>query len=399
MSTIEWTDITVNPIRARNTATGRTGWHCEHVSEGCRNCYAEKLNLNPLFGKPFAGTRLAYLPTNLEIGPWTGGGKPLVEVFLDEGVLAKVLAMRKDKPKRVFWCSMTDLYGHWVTDAMLDRIKAVQAMTPHLTHIELTKRPERARAYLSDLCADGGPMAQGRPAEMLDRWEAARKPMYRQFAKSGKAGMQQKVGMMPEFGPKWPLPNVHLGVSVSNQDDADKFVPILLETPAAYRIVSFEPALGAVDFRSLCNGHYFIDALKGEKYYDEPGSDGRFHTAATDGRIDQIIMGGESGTGDGLRPMHPDWARGVRDDCVGADVAFFFKQWGAWIPYEEKGGLYMPADGGCSVVEGHDLFHDNPGKEWNVADTYCVYRKVGKNVAGRVLDGRTWDEMPKGEGV
>ncbi len=134
MTTIEWAGVAKNPIRAWNTLTGRTGWHCEHVSEGCRNCYAEKMNLSPMFGKTFAGTVLHYRPAHLQTG--------VVEIYLDEKVLRKVLGMRK--PQRVFWCSMTDLYGHWVTDAMLDRIKAVQAMTPHLTHIELTKRPDWA---------------------------------------------------------------------------------------------------------------------------------------------------------------------------------------------------------------------------------------------------------------
>ncbi len=65
----------------------------------------------------------------------------------DWKVLRKVLGMRK--PQRVFWCSMTDIFGHWVTDAMLDKMYAVMALTPHLTHILLTKRPERAKAYLS----------------------------------------------------------------------------------------------------------------------------------------------------------------------------------------------------------------------------------------------------------
>lgn len=139
MSTgIAWTDATWNPLRARPfvvEAGKADGWHCEHVSEGCRNCYAETLNVAQRWDR---GTGLAYTRPNRE----------KVEVYLDEATLTQPLRWRK--PRKVFVCSMTDLFGEWVTDEMLDRVFAVMALRPDVVFQVLTKRPERMRAYVSD---------------------------------------------------------------------------------------------------------------------------------------------------------------------------------------------------------------------------------------------------------
>ncbi|MEK9751770.1 MAG: DUF5131 family protein [Rhodospirillaceae bacterium] len=105
-SRIEWTDASWTPIRARNRATGKVGWHCEHVSEGCRNCYAERWN------RPY-GTGLPYKP----------GHRADVELFLDEQLLTQPLRWRR--PRRVFVCSMTDLFADFVPDEWIDRVFAV----------------------------------------------------------------------------------------------------------------------------------------------------------------------------------------------------------------------------------------------------------------------------------
>lgn len=144
------------------------------------------------------------------------------------------------------------------------------------------------------------------------------------------------AGWPLDLDPEQPLPNVWLGVSVENQDWADIRVPALLKTPAAVRFLSCEPLLGPVSFRwakwaPLINASH-LDGMNG---------------------LHWIIVGGESGRG--ARPMDADWAREIRDQCVEAGVAFHFKQWGS---------------------------HGENGVS------------VHKKIAGRELDGRTWDEFP-----
>jgi protein gp37 len=129
------------------------------------------------------------------------------------------------------------------------------------------------------------------------------------------------------------LPNVWVGTSVENQRYADLRIPHLLATPAAVRFLSIEPLLGPVDLEA-----YLLD----EPEHEELGP-----------RLDWVIAGGESGPG--ARPMHPEWVRSIRDQCTDAGVPFFFKQWGE---------------------------HDDRRA------------RVGKKRAGRILDGRTWDQMP-----
>lgn len=150
-----------------------------------------------------------------------------------------------------------------------------------------------------------------------------------------------------------PLKNVQLGVSIENQKAADERIPKLLQAPAAVRFLSCEPLLGDVFIT-----HYL---LKG---------------------INWVICGGESGHG--ARPMHPDWARSLRDQCQAAGVSFFFKQWGNWHPYtgEQMEDLFGPdySEKPCRIVE--------QGK-----DKIYMYN-VGKKAAGRILDGRTHDDYP-----
>jgi protein gp37 len=151
------------------------------------------------------------------------------------------------------------------------------------------------------------------------------------------------------------LDNVWLGVSVEDQVAADERIPQLLATPAAVRWISAEPLLGLVD-------------LIGK---DEQGS--ALHEYEGRPRLDGIVAGGESGPG--ARPMHPQWARYLRDQCRGAGVPFFFKQWGNWAP--------CPFDSGGHVASDQEKLLDG---------TWLL--KVGKKSAGRELDGRTHDEYP-----
>lgn len=286
-SKIEWTDATWNPVFAwRKTPNPRRdgrqrGWHCEHVSEGCRNCYAERMNRR-------LGNGLDYKP----------GNRAQVEI----GIETVHAPLRWRKPRMVFVGSMTDIFADFVTDNMLDRIFATMALCPQHTFQVLTKRPARMWSYLTTCTGkfDVG-HACGRVAGIIERMVDER-------------GWRTGVGPLPfgQPGAKWwPLANVWLGVSVEDQATADERIPDLLATPAAIRFVSYEPALGPVDFTAI------------ERRYPSAGGfmrplDGRFN------RIDWLICGGESGPG--ARPMHPDWARSARDQCAAAGVAFFMKQ-------------------------------------------------------------------------
>ena len=152
------------------------------------------------------------------------------------------------------------------------------------------------------------------------------------------------------------FPNVWLGVTAENQEQADKRIPILLKIPAAIRFVSVEPMLGPVDLKS--------EKLRWcDKDWDSHECDYAIN------HLDWVICGGESGPG--ARPMHPEWPRLLRDQCVEAGVPFFFKQWGEW--------KHVTPIGSGNFT----LFGD------------LTMERVGKKAAGRLLDGRTWDEMPK----
>jgi protein gp37 len=166
------------------------------------------------------------------------------------------------KPRTVFVCSMGDLFHEDVGFNVHQIVWDVMEQTPQHTYLILTKRADN----------------------MLDTVEL----------------LQVSHGI---------LPNVWLGVTAENQKRANERIPLLLQTPAAVRFVSIEPLLDPVDIEGAL-GFSFLDPTYGY-HYEVPA-------------VNWIIVGGE--TGPGARPMHPDWARGVRDQCTVAGVRFFFKQ-------------------------------------------------------------------------
>lgn len=183
-----------------------------------------------------------------------------------------------------------------------------------------------------------------RPARMLEY--LSKYPCWR-WLDAGKKIKPPQLGMGGIVSTvRGVLPNVWLGVSVENQEAADERIPLLLQTPAAVRWVSMEPLLGPVNL---------IEAMG----MREPGS--RFNGWA---ELDWVVVGGESGKN--VRPMHPDWVRNLRDQCKFAGVPFMFKQWGEWRPEPKR-----------------------PGET-----SWWAMERVGKRVAGRLLDGVQYDEYP-----
>ena len=217
--------------------------------------------------------------------------------------------LRWRKPRMVFVDSMSDLFHEAVPDEFIYRTFAAMALAPGHAFQVLTKRPERMEALLSHRYLPGA------------MWDA--------YILAG--------GLGPIDVP-WPLPNVWLGVSVEDQESANVRVPTLIRVPAALRFVSCEPLLGPVGIEQWAGSEPVPWSL-----------------------LDWVICGGESGPK--ARPMHPDWARELRDDCIAAGVPYFFKQWGEWAPSRAAGGMF----------------------------------RFGKKRAGRKLDGREWNEMPEVE--
>lgn len=306
---IEWTDKVWNVLRG-----------CSRVSEGCRNCYAERTATRfsgP--GQPYEGlAKFHHLAADLGIEPhWTGEVRFIPEL-LDQPLHWK-------KPRKIFVNSMSDLFHEKVTDKWLSEIFGIMALCEQHTFQILTKRPARM-------------------LDVASRW----------WGGSGRLD----VG---------PPHNVWLGVSVEDQKTADERIPLLLQTPAAVRWVSYEPALGPVDFTYALSQCHNFTPYKGD-----------YGAALVTRGIDWLVAGGESGPG--ARPADPMWFRGVRDQCYLARVPFFFKQWGEWIPAHT---LNLPTS---RTYKGE------------VKDGAIMLR-VGKKTAGHLLDGRAWQEFPQTNGT
>jgi protein gp37 len=307
-SPIQWTDYTTNPIRAKRVDGQHRipGHFCQKISPGCANCYASRMQ--PRFGlHQFPGVG----KSPAEMG---------VEVFLDEKVLQKILRHRG--PGKVFWCDMSDMFGDWVPFEIIDKCFAVMALTPHLTHQILTKRPERMAEYLN---------SKDSPLDR-DRWDI----ISEHAAHIGKiiwdprgsddnnywnvCGHKKGDAANRRRAPGWPLPNVWLGTSVENQKCADERIPHLLKCPAAVRFLSCEPLLEAVNLDvSRTPGAAAEEITEDDDALGPPlgGADG----------IDWVIIGGESGSK--ARPFDVAWARSLIKQCRAAGVACFIKQYGA----------------------------------------------------------------------
>ena len=187
-------------------------------------------------------------------------------------------------------------------------------------------------------------------------------------------------------------PNVWLMVTAENQPMADLRIPILLRIPAVVHGVSVEPMVGAVRLDRIGEEpEGYLNALAAVVHCDGRG------TKSITG-LDWVIAGGESGPG--ARPMHPDWARSLRDQCKAAGVPFFFKQWGEWYaPTEEREDKdfyeYLDNPRHCLLsLDGQIVNRDHESK-MRVDVEYIYLEHVGKKAAGALLDGREWKQFPQ----
>lgn len=316
-SKIGWTDETWNIV---------TG--CNKVSPGCRNCYAlhmsHRLGHNPKAGEKYKGTTEK---TGRE-PQWTGH----VQTHNEE----LIVPLSLQKPRRIFVCSMSDLFHPDVKVEFIAKVFAVMSGCPQHQFQVLTKRPERMKKLIND---DG----------------------FCSYVKST-FNSKQLLGNIPMNTPfpGWPLPNVCLGTSVEDKE-------------RKFRIAHLRDTLAAVHFLSL-----------------EPLLDNMGHMYLKD--IDWVIVGGESGKN--ARLMHPAWVKSIRDQCERKGIPFFFKQWGEYAYYH---GLPIPLDHAAKIKYYWQFGKFNrvkPDDPASVLKQYPIACKVGKHEAGNLLDGQKHEEFP-----
>lgn len=320
---IEWAHHTFNP------------WiGCTKVSPACDHCYAE-----------------ADFDKRRHVVTW-GAGQPRKHTAPSTWAMPlkwNAEAERLGVRYRVFCASLADVFDNEVPGQWRIELMSLILATPHLDWLLLTKRI-------------------GNAAGML---ETAFRAVHH-----GREGWAENVP-----------PNVWIGASITSQAEADRDIPKLLQVPAEKRFLSMEPLLGPVDLNRI----HKSGMMEGGGSWDswESCLTGRRFDIWSDGettgwpKVDWVIVGGESGPS--ARPMHPDWARSLRDQCQAAGVPFLFKQWGEWAPRNSDPSRYpmgVAPDG--STVGPDDHFAE---------DCALMYR-IGKKAAGRLLDGHEWNEVP-----
>lgn len=326
---ISWCDETINPTKVKGG-----GWYCSKISPGCANCYAERIN------KRF-GNKLSY-------------DNRQVEYVLDDKALSRVFSWKK--PKRIFIKSMSDLFHPDLAQKSPEYIADIFGIItkcPQHIFLVLTKRPQIMR-------------------EWVENWRWRKLPYYK-----GIKGIRE----LP--------PNLYLGVSIENQQAADERIPILLQIPAAVHWVSVEPLLGPVDLSKFLVPQYYTETKPTAPNWI--GAPPTTDFVRIRQRLSWCVVGAE--TGPGARPMHPDWVRKVRDDCVATGVPFWFKSWGEWAGPE----IYRDMD---SIQAINISYVDKEGKTYEkyheiIGRKGIAYiARVGKKYSGNRLDGRIWEQLP-----
>ncbi len=315
-SLIQWTDHTFNPVRG-----------CTKVSPGCQNCYAAREsvrfpNIRGIWGN--AGTRIVAVPD-----AWK------------EPLRWNRQAVRMGVRQRVFCASLADVFEDWKGDLRFPADIAPEGwLTARWDGFQLVREFEASAE------------AQGLPKATMDN---LRTELFRLIEDTPWLDWQlltkrpeNVMRMVPDHWRARFPENVWMGTTTENQAMADKRTPELLEIPAKVRFLSCEPLLGPVKIDHIRAGDNQWFPLQ---------------------HIHWVICGGESGPG--ARPMHPDWARSIRDQCAAAAVPFFFKQWGEWLP--------------SGMVPDKAESPRWTGEDGEFADCGGMI-KVGKKEAGRQLD-------------
>lgn len=277
---------------------------CNKVSAGCKNCYAEVMH-----------RRLQKMYPEKYSRGFTEGPQ-----LHDE---ALHLPLTWKRPRKVFVNSMSDLFHEDVSFDFIDAVFSVMSSADHHTYQVLTKRAWRMYRFW-----------QWKDAQMGFRWK--------------------------------PKPNIWIGVSVENQQEATDRIIALCQIDAHVRFLSCEPLLGPLDI------YGWLDSSQG-----------------IPSRIDWVIAGGESGPN--ARPMHPDWVRSLRDQCKAADVPFFFKQWGEWGTEKLFHGKKKNIKGTYLNINGHRCGFESL---MDKSKDYITLWKTGKNNNGNFLDGVQHLEFP-----
>jgi protein gp37 len=291
---ISWTDETANWI------VGCTKTRAKGAKEsGCDFCYASTAANS---------ARLQQFPQYKNVvdhnGNWNGHLEFVPKVL--DGLL------KGKKQRRVFAPSMSDPFHPAAKDEWVDQFMATVALTPHITYQVLTKRPERMYEYFTETWQAtleqeflGVYVPAGFPTGRQDEVHLACEEIIdrHNLADTDKDNLWTEDGSLKIMQWEWPLPNLHLGVSVENQAAADERIPWLLKTPAAKRFLSVEPLLEGVFLGRPVLKH-----------------------------IDWAIVGGESGTN--ARPFELNWARSIQEECLDLFVPFFLKQVGSNAFYQ-----------------------------------------------------------------
>lgn len=357
---------------------------CSEKSEGCKNCFAKRM-AHRLMHMPYTDYYQFVLADNgaedpeefRNIPEWNG------TTHFVEPAIYKPLEWRK--PRMIFTVDMGDLFHETVPFELIDQVMAIIAIRPQHLFVILTKRPERALEYFSQS-----------KETLIERWENA---IYDKLCISDKDGDVDTVTcqMANWADAHWPLPNVWLGVTAENQEQANRRIPLLLQIPAAKRFVSIEPMLGPVELpwlRIAWQCSYCKDYFAGPHQILCPtckrkngfcGShvfNPKFKVSQVGSGLDWVISGGE--TGSKARPMHPDWVRSLRDQCKDAGVPFFFKQWGEWMDFQEATSLDNTIIPGQRIISAKmDRFPDK---------TEVI--QVGRKYTGNLLDGQQYHNWP-----
>lgn len=259
---------------------------CSLVSPGCTNCYAmRQAHRSNIPGGAYEGLTQAS-----KGGPVWSGKVRLMPELLD-------WPLHRRKPLRIFVNSMSDLFHEDVPDGFITEVWERMADSPQHVFQVLTKRPQRMRDYLLAGLTVGSYVAE-------------------------------------------PLSNVWLGVSVEDQKRADERIRKLLATPASKRFVSYEPALGPVEFMREYGEHDAWDWLRGSRLSADAGDAagvGRGRFVEPTARLDWVIVGGESGPK--ARPFGISWARSTVAQCRAAGVPVFVKQMGSFVVDRNDAGF------------------------------------------------------------